>query len=100
MKRVLKNLNVVICFLFFLGIPLLIVYLILKLSSIFIGDKSTGITNQIYEYAQSSSVDSILAFSIIFIALSLIFYFFHTQFAKLEKIADEIESGECFKETD
>ena len=82
-------------FLLFLGLLLLIFYIIFKMISIIVDEKSTGILNQIYEYAQSSSVDSILAFSIIFIALSFIFYFFHSQFVKLEKIADEIENDEC-----
>jgi preprotein translocase subunit SecY len=87
-------------FLLFLGILLLIVYIILKIITLFVDEKSTGFLNQLYNFAQSSSTDSILAFSIILIAISIIFYFFHIQFAKLEKIADEIESKECFEDDD
>ncbi|MFO7677982.1 MAG: hypothetical protein R6V50_06360 [Thermoplasmatota archaeon] len=39
-------------------------------------------------------ISSILAFSIIFIGLGLIFYFMSLQFAKLAKIAKEIEEIE------
>jgi len=87
-------------FLFFLGILLLIVFIFLKVSSFFIGDESSGIFRQIYDFAQTTAPDSILAFSIILIAVSFIFYFFHSQFAKLAKIADEIENEEGLEDID
>ncbi len=39
-------------------------------------------------------VGTILAFSILFLGLGLISYFFSCQFAKLSKIAEEIENDE------
>ncbi len=40
------------------------------------------------------TVGTILAFSILFLGLGLISYFFSCQFAKLSKIAEEIENDE------
>ena len=77
-----------------LGLILLIVYAFLKISSILIGSESTGFLRQIYDFSQTTAPDSILAFSIIFFAVGVILYFFHCQFAKLAKIAEEIEKGE------
>ena len=39
-------------------------------------------------------MDSMIAFSIIFLGVGVILYFFQCQFAKLAKIADEIECDE------
>lgn len=42
----------------------------------------------------ADTVGTILAFSILFLGLGLISYFFSCQFAKLSKIAEEIENDE------
>ena len=83
---------------FILGIVLIIIYIFLAVSSFFIGEESSGIFQQIYDFSQTTYPNSILAFSIIFLAIGFILYFFHCQFAKLAKIADEIEKGEDFEE--
>ena len=67
-------------------------------SSFLIGEGSSGILQQIYDLAQTTLPNSILAFSMIFLAVGIILYFFHCQFAKLAKIADEIEKGEDLEE--
>jgi len=82
----------------FLGVFLLIVFIFLKASSFLIGGGSSGIPQQIYDFSQTTYPESILAFSIILIAVGFILYFFHYQFGKLAKIADEIEKGEDFEE--
>jgi len=42
-------------------------------------------------FLSQANIDAILAFSIIFIFVGLILYFFHYQFLKLSEIAEEIE---------
>ena len=42
---------------------------------------------------------TILAFSILFVGLGLISYFFSCQFAKLSKIAEEVENDESLMDT-
>jgi hypothetical protein len=84
----------------FLGIFLLIFYVFLKIISLFIGQNNTGFIQTIYDLSQSSVADSIIAFSIVFLGVGFILYFFHLQFVKLSKIADEIENEEEIKETD
>ena len=81
-------------FTLFIGLILLITFIFFKISSIIIGEEETGIFQNIYEISQSSIMDSIIAFSIIFLGVGVIFYFFQCQFAKLAKIADEIECDE------
>lgn len=76
----------------FLGILLLIISLFFIISSFIIGEGSSGILQQIYEFSQTNHPTSILAISMIIIAVGIIFYFFNCQFAKLAKIADEIEN--------
>ena len=83
-----------------LGIILLIIYAFLKISSAFIKEESTGWIQNIYNFSQSSRADSIIAFSIILFAVGVILYFFHYQFSKLAKIADEIENDEEIEEYD
>jgi TRAP-type C4-dicarboxylate transport system permease small subunit len=78
----------------FLGILLLIISLFFIISGYIIGDGNSGILNQIYEFSNTTIPNSILAFSIIFFAIGVILYFFNCQFAKLSKIADEIEKLE------
>ena len=84
---------------FFLGIVLLILYLFFTVSSFLIGEGNSGILQQIYDFSQTTYPNSILAFSLILLAVGVILYFFHCQFAKLAKIADEIEKGEDFEES-
>ncbi len=84
----------------FLGFFLLIFYVFLKIISLFIGQNNTGFIQTIYDLSQSSVADSIIAFSIVFLGVGFILYFFHLQFVKLSKIADEIENEEEIKEPD
>jgi ABC-type spermidine/putrescine transport system permease subunit II len=81
-----------------IGIFLIFTYTFFKISSFIIGSNTTGLTQQIYDISHSKTPDSILAFSLIFIASSIIFYFFYNLFSKLSKIADEIEKDEKFEE--
>jgi len=76
----------------FLGLFLLFVFVFFKVSSLFISQEDTGFLQLIYNFSRSSYVDSIIAFSIIFLGIGIILYFFHCQFAKLARIADEIEN--------
>jgi len=57
------------------GLLLLCIFIFLKVSS-----------------SQSSSAGPIIAFSILFLSIGGILYFFHQQFSKLAKIANEIEN--------
>jgi hypothetical protein len=84
----------------FLGFFLLLFYVFLKIISLFIGQNNTGFLQTIYDLSQSSVADSIIAFSIVFLGVGFILYFFHLQFVKLSKIADEIENEEEIKESD
>jgi hypothetical protein len=61
----------------FLGVVLLIIYIIFRLTSSFL-----------------DIANVILAFVILLIGVGIIFYFFHCQFSKLAEIAEEIESEE------
>jgi hypothetical protein len=63
-------------------------------SALIIGDNSSGFTKQLYDFSQTNYPNSLLAFSIILFAIGVILYFFHCQFSKLAKIADEIEKAE------
>jgi TRAP-type C4-dicarboxylate transport system permease small subunit len=83
---------------FFLGIIVLIISLFFILGGYITGKGSSGIPLQIYEFSQTTIPVSLLAFSFIFLAVGIILYFFHCQFAKLAKIADEIEKGEDIEE--
>ena len=84
----------------FLGFFLLLFYVFLKIISSFIGQNITGFIQTIYDLSQSSIADSVIAFSIVFLGVGFILYFFHLQFVKLSKIADEIENEEEIKEPD
>ncbi|UCH72421.1 MAG: hypothetical protein JSW62_02420 [Thermoplasmatales archaeon] len=85
-------------FTLFLGILLLIIFIFFKISSFIIGEGSSGFIRQIYDFSQNTYPNSILAFSIILLFVGVVLYFFSCQFAKLEKIADEIEKGEKFED--
>ena len=71
----------------FLGISLLIVFIILKVMP-FMGPDS-----EFYELSNSTVPGTIISISILFLAVSVIMYFFDYQFSKLEKIIEEVESG-------
>jgi len=81
-------------FTLFFGIFLLIIFIFFKASFFIIGAGSSGFIGQIYDFSQTTYPNSILAFSMIFIFVGIVLYFFNCQFAKLAKIADEIENGE------
>lgn len=83
----------------FLGLFLLLVYVFLKIGSFLSGEDDTSFLRVIYDISQSGLADSVIAFSIVLLGLGVILYFFHCQFAKLAKIADEIEKEE-FKENE
>jgi amino acid permease len=83
---------------FFLGLIFLIVSIFFIISSFIIDSESSGFLQDIYAFSQTTYPQSLLAFSIIFFAFGFILYFFHCQFAKLAKIADEIEKGEDFED--
>ena len=78
----------------FFGLVLLFIFIFSKISAIVIGENSTGFLKEIYDFSQTSYPNSIFAFSIILLAIGVILYFFHCQFSKLAKIADEIEKSE------
>jgi hypothetical protein len=78
----------------FFGILLLFIFIVTKLISFIAGEKSAGFLKQIYDFSQTSAPNSILAISIIVLAIGVILYFFHCQFAKLARIADEIEKSD------
>jgi len=84
----------------FLGFVLLIIFLFSKISAIIIGENSSGLAKQIYDFSQTSYPNSILAFSIILLGIGAILYFFHCQFTKLAKIAEEIEKSENSENAD
>ena len=85
-------------FTLFLGITLLAIYLLTKLIALTIGNQDVHIIQVIYEFSQSNSVEVILAFSLILIAIGFMLYFLHRQFAKLAKIVEEIEKEEGLEE--
>jgi len=84
----------------FLGLFLLFVYIFLKIGSLLISRNDTSFLYLIYDLSQSSYMDSIIAFSIMFLGIGFILYFLHCQFAKLAEIADEIENENKDEEFD
>jgi hypothetical protein len=74
-----------------IGIILLLIFIFIKVIVFVVGENSLGFAKQIYDFSQTSYPNSIFAFSIIILAIAVIFYFFYFQFVKLAKIADEIE---------
>ena len=85
-------------FTLFVGIILLIIFIFFKVSSFIFGEESQGFVRQIYDFSQSIYPNSILAFSMIFLFVGIVLYFFSCQFAKLAKIAEEIEKGDEFED--
>ena len=84
----------------FLGLVLLIVFVFFKIISLLIDSGGTGFLKILYDLSISSYIDSIGAFSIIFLGVGIILYFFNCQFAKLAEIAREIENEEENEEID
>jgi hypothetical protein len=84
----------------FSGFVLLIVYVFLKVSSLLINQNDNSFLRLIYDVSKSGYVGSLMAFSILLIGVGFILYFLHYQFAKLAKIADEIENDMEDKELD
>jgi amino acid transporter len=80
-----------------IGLTLLIIYFIIISISYIFGSDSSGFVSDIYNFTQDGSINTILAFSILFIGASIILYFFCCQFAKLSKIAEEIDNDENLK---
>ena len=78
-------------FFLLIGILLLIVYVFIKGCSLLLGKNDSDFLLLIHHFSQSSYIESILAFSIVFIGLGMITYFIHRQFIKLAEIASEIE---------
>jgi len=85
---------------FILGFILLIVYAIIKIIFFVSDENSSGFIKTIYDFSQNSQSDAIIAFSLLFFALGVILLFFHYQFAKLAKIAEDIENSNDLDETD
>ena len=77
-----------------LGIMLLFIFVFFKLSSLLIGENSTGVSQIIYDLSQSVYMEIAIAFSIIFLGVGVILYFFNCQFAKLAEITKELEDEE------
>jgi len=84
----------------FFGILLFLIFVFSKLIGFIVGENSSGFIKQIYDFSQTNTPNSILAISIILLAVGVILYFFHYQFAKLAKIAEEIEKSENSEEFD
>ena len=80
-------------FFYYLGLILLIIGLFFKITSFIAGNDKSGIMQDISNFSNTTYPDSLIAFSIIFFAVGFILFFFHYQFGKLSKIADEIENG-------
>jgi len=81
-----------------IGIVFLIIFLVLKIASVFLTEDSEGILNQIYELSQSTIPDSMIALSLILIFIGIVLYFFNCQFSKLAKIAKDVENDEELEE--
>jgi len=84
----------------FLGFLFLLIFIFFKSIPFIVNVNDSDFAGELYKLSQSTIPDSILSFSIIFFAVAIILYFFHCQFIKLEKIADEIEKSEEFDDTD
>jgi len=84
----------------FFGFVLLLIFIFFIISALIIGEDSSGFAKQIYDFSQTNYPNSLLAFSIILFAIGVILYFFHCQFSKLAKIADEIEKAENLDDLD
>jgi len=77
-----------------LGIFLLAVFFFVKTIVFFISENSQGFLKNLYDFSNSGQSESIAAFSLLLIALSVIIYAFNYQLCKLSKIAEDIENNE------
>ena len=87
-------------FTLFIGIFLLIIFLIITTLSFFANNESTGFLKSIYDISNSQTPESIVALSMIFIFVGIILYFLSCQFAKLSDIAHDIETNEEYIDED
>jgi hypothetical protein len=60
--------------------------------SLLISQNDTSFLRVIYDLSKSGYVDSLIAFSILLLGVGFILYFLHCQFAKLARMAEEIEN--------
>jgi len=81
-----------------IGLILLAFFIFFVIISTAFNDGSTGFAKQLYDISVSTVPESLLSLSLISLAIGVIMYFFSCQFAKLEKIAEEIENNDEFKE--
>ena len=79
---------------FFFGGILFFISLFFIFGGFLISGKNSGILLDVYNFSQTTIPISLLAFSFISFAIGIILYIFNNQFAKLAKIADEVEKGE------
>ena len=77
-----------------LGIILLCIFVFFKLTSLFIAEDSTRVSQSIYDFSKSLYMEISIAFSIIFLGVGVILYFFNCKFAKLAEITKELENEE------
>lgn len=85
-------------FFLFLGILFSAIYIFFKISLFITGENSAGFALELFKFSQTNIFNSILAFSILFYAIAVIFYYFNHQFSKLAKIADELDNYENLNE--
>ena len=78
----------------FLGFLFLIIYLIFLVISLVLNNENTGFLKQLFDISQSTIPLSLVSLAALLIFFGVLLYFFSCQFAKLEKIADEIENSE------
>ncbi|MDH7517065.1 MAG: hypothetical protein QHH19_01790 [Candidatus Thermoplasmatota archaeon] len=76
---------------FLFGMVLLFVYVFLKIVFLLVGEGGGGFFGLIYDLADSSFADSVIAFSIIFFGIGFVLYFLHVQFVKLAMITDDFK---------
>jgi len=74
-----------------LGIILLLIYVFLKILSLLVSEDDGGFVGLLHNLANSGFAEPVIAFSIILLGVGFILYFFHLQFIKLGKIADDVE---------
>jgi len=82
----------------FFGILFVIIYLIFIIISIVLNNEITGFLKQLFDISQSTVPLSLVSLGALLIFFGILLYFFSCQFAKLEKIADEIENSEEFRD--
>jgi len=76
----------------------LFIFLFFQLASLICDASCNGFLKQVYEMSETSVPLTFISLSMILFFAGFLFYFFSCQFAKLEKIADEIENSDEFIE--